>query len=279
MHKRPFFRILICTAAIMIISSCSGGDMGEKKVIYNSLENVPNEAWEKLSEQTIYFGHQSVGNNIIDGIKDVSKKIPSLNLNILELSEGRGLKNGVFVHSRIGANSDYNLKINDFLKVLDSGVGEKADIVALKFCYLDVQSSTDISKMFETYRTAMETVHNKFPKLKVVHFTVPLTVSKTTWRTWLKKLLGKTDLWEYNDNIKRNEYNKLLIEAYVGKESVLNIAEIESTKQDGSRQTFEFKNMTYYSLFPEYTNDGGHLNEIGRVKAAEQFLLTLVNLS
>jgi lysophospholipase L1-like esterase len=32
---------------------------------------------------------------------------------------------------------------------------------------------------------------------------------------------------------------------------------------------------TYYHLVPDYTNDGGHLNETGRKLVAEQLLLTI----
>jgi hypothetical protein len=53
---------------------------------------------------------------------------------------------------------------------------------------------------------------------------------------------------------------------------ILDIAAIESTKPDGSRQSFELDGVTYFSMVPEYTTDGGHLNEIGRKIVAEQFV-------
>ena len=80
---------------------------------------------------------------------------------------------------------------------------------------------------------------------------------------------GKTDLWEYNDNIKRNAYNALLRETYQGKEPVFDIAAIEATTQDGQPVSFSLKGQTYYSLNPAYTPDGGHLNEVGRTKVAD----------
>ena len=35
----------------------------------------------------------------------------------------------------------------------------------------------------------------------------------------------------------------------------------------------------YYSMAPEYTTDGGHLNETGRKRVAEQLLIFLANLN
>ena len=48
---------------------------------------------------------------------------------------------------------------------------------------------------------------------------------------------------------------------------------------DGTRCSFTKDGKTYYSMVPEYTTDGGHLNEIGRKKVAEQFLILLANLN
>ena len=90
--------------------------------------------------------------------------------------------------------------------------------------------------------------------------------------------MGIKKIWEYDDNIKRNEYNEMIIKKYEGKEPVFDIAKIQSTFPDGTRCSFSKDGKTYYSMVPEYTNDGGHLNEIGRKKVAEQFLILLTNL-
>jgi hypothetical protein len=69
---------------------------------------------------------------------------------------------------------------------------------------------------------------------------------------------------------------------YFGHQSVgfniIDIAKIESTYPDGSRCSFTMDGKTYYSMVPEYTSDGGHLNETGRKKVAEQFLILPANL-
>jgi hypothetical protein len=35
------------------------------------LADVPAEAWTRLGEKTIFFGHQSLGDNIVCGIQDL----------------------------------------------------------------------------------------------------------------------------------------------------------------------------------------------------------------
>jgi len=259
--------------------SCSGGDEVKNKVYYNSINDVSTEAWKELSQKTIYFGHQSVGFNIIDGINDLKKENPNISLNIVEIKTPDEMEKHVFAHSRIGANNDPSQKITDFKKYIENGVGDKANIAFLKFCYVDIHKDSDTAKVFSDYNKMILDVQKEFPKTTFVHFTVPLTVSKTNWKTWFKKTMGKGELWEINDNIKRNEYNELVINQYDKKEPVFDLAKIESTDNENNRVSFSYKDKTYYSMFPGYTNDGGHLNENGRKKIAEQLLLFLINLN
>ncbi len=242
------------------------------------IEDVPASAWEKLSQKKIYFGHQSVGFNIVDGIKDVMKEHPEIHLNIVESSDAADLKVGTFEHSRVGKNLHPKSKVAEFVKFLEKGICNKADFAAMKFCYVDIRANTDVNEVLKAYNDEISRVEKECPSTKIIHFTVPLTVTRTTWKTWIKKLIGKKEIWEYDDNIKRNEYNQLLIRTYGGKEPVFDLAKVESTYPDGRRCTFTKDGKTYYSLVPEYTTDGGHLNELGRKIVAEQLLIFLAQL-
>ena len=95
----------------------------------------------------------------------------------------------------------------------------------------------------------------------------------------VKKLTGKKEFWEYDHNVARNKFNDLLKREYAGKESVFDLAKIESTYPDGRRETFKRKDKRFYSLVHDYTHDGAHLKELGRKKVAEQFLIFLANLN
>ena len=63
------------------------------------------------------------------------------------------------------------------------------------------------------------------------------------------------------------------------KEPVYDLAKMESTFADGKRSSFTKDGKTYHSLVPDYTRDGGHLNETGREIAAEQLLILMAGLS
>ena len=57
---------------VLVISSCTNGDhMQGAKSYQNIVDSVSKKNWDWLSNKKIYFGHQSVGFNIIDGIKDI----------------------------------------------------------------------------------------------------------------------------------------------------------------------------------------------------------------
>ena len=207
------------------------------------------------------------------------KEYSQVKLNIVETADQSDFKLGLFAHSRVGKNVDSKSKVNEFVEFINKGIGGKADAAALKFCYVDIRSDTNTKNVYLDYSDSISQLKKKYPDMTIIHFTVPLTTTKTTWKTWIKKVIGKKDLWEYDDNIKRNEYNEMLLKEYEGKELILDIAKIESTFPNGNRCSFTKDGKTYYSMVPEYTYDSGHLNETGRKLVAEQLLILLANLN
>ena len=278
MKERGRIWKLLLIIPFFLIVACSGGDeMQTPKATYKNLSDIPDSAWEELSKKKIYFGHQSVGFNIIDGIQDLMKEYPKIKLNIVETSDPKDFGSGIFAHSRVGKNTEPATKTAEFSSFLEQGIAKQADAAALKFCYVDVTSTSDVQKVFDDYVQTVEAVKAKNPNLTVIHFTVPLTKIQKPWKLLIKKVLGKEDVGKKTDNVKRNQYNNLLIAKYKGNAPVFDIAAIESTKPDGSRNTFEYEGKPYYFMVPEYTDDGGHLNEAGRKRVAAEFLVTLVN--
>ena len=146
---------------------------GQKNTLKN-IKNVAPEKWEALSGKKIYFGHQSVGFNIIDGIKDVMSADNRVKLNIVELNEIGKLYASGFYHSRIGSNVYPISKIDDFSRKMDAGIGDTADIAFLKFCFVDIGFNTDIQKVFAHYQETMVKLQKKYPTTKFIHFTIPL---------------------------------------------------------------------------------------------------------
>jgi hypothetical protein len=124
----------------------------------------------------------------------------------------------------------------------------------------------------------MASLEKSLPETVFVHFTVPLKTNNESWKTQLKKLMGKQKLWEYADNIQRNAYNRMLLEEYQGKKPVFDLATMESALSEGTRVNFDFNGTSYYALAKEYTKDGGHLNENGSKRVAAALIDFLAKL-
>jgi len=276
-----FSKIFSCSSSIfvwrlLIIGilffgvACSEGEMDMNKTTFKSLNEVPEAVWQKLSSATIFFGHQSVGDNILDGIKDIMAEHPRIALNISATTEPANIQQGSLTHYHIGQNQYPLTKIDELRKVVQNGVGKKADFILFKMCYVDISPSTDIDKLFAIYQQTLAEMQTQFPHTRFVHFTVPLETTNRNIKYYLKRLIGRVDA-----NIARNEFNTRLREAYGNKEIIFDLARIESTYSDGTQSTFTSKGNTYYSLAPNYTYDTGHLNALGRKIVAEQLLILL----
>jgi len=244
-----------------------------------TIDDVQASSWENLAKKKIFFGHQSVGENIMSGIDDLTKTNPGIRLHVLDTEDPSDFSSGVFALYPIGQNENPESKIQDFVRIMQ-GIGGKVDIAFFKFCFVDINSGIDVQKLFTDYKNTMSMLTKKYPQTTFIHCTVPLLrKTKNTPKSFLKKVLGKEDgFFDNSHNIARNAFNELIRKEYQGKAPIFDVADAESTYPDGSRETFTAMGKTYYSLVPEYTDDGGHLNSVGRKRVAGQLLLVLVHL-
>jgi hypothetical protein len=276
---------LLSIIAFLLFSACNGGDMPEKTISFTALKDVPVSSWEKLAQKNIFFGHQSVGFNIIDGIKDLMRDSPQIKLDIVEFEKPSDLNAPVFCHAWVGNNMDPQSKIDSFANIVENGIGNKVDIAFFKLCFVDITDGRDVDNIFFEYKKAMSRLAKEYPKTRFIHVTIPLTWKPVGVKGWIrkikdlvKKIIGRP-VFDYYDNIPRNQFNDLLRKEYDGKEPMFDLAKVESTFPDGKRASFTKEGKAYYTLVPDYTYDGGHLNELGRQIAAEQLLVLLANLS
>ena len=208
----------------------------------------------KSLKKTIFFGHQSVGANLLNGIHKIS---PQSMENITE--------------SYIGENRDPLSKIIDFEKNLKNI--NNVDIAMMKFCFVDIPNQHTPEQILEYYDAMIQRIQHQYPNIKIIHITVPLTSNPTglinQTKTIIKKLIGKPT---YNPilNKDRNEFNKLIKQKY-SKDDIFDLAFIES---NGER----YQENGFPALFPGYTYDGGHLNEDGSRIIGKEFLNFLTNL-
>lgn len=271
----------IITLALLLFlltaTGCERSEIVKDQFSYGDLKNVSAAQWESIGKIKIYFGHQSVGRNIIEGMKDVNKENPQIKLNIVESDKPEDLKPGVFEHSEVGKNEQPLTKIEAFSNLIKRGIGENADIAFFKFCYVDIIKSTDVDSLFKNYRQTMSELKKAYPNVTFIHVTAPLLVQPSrNIKYWIKKALGKET--GNSNNIARNRYNELLKTSYEGNEPVFDLARLESIAPDGTVSCFNDNGKRILSLCPVYTEDGGHLNEAGRKIIAQQLIVFLARL-
>jgi len=250
----------------------------QEQVSLPSLADVSQADWDRLAGARVWFGHQSVGGNILDGVRDILGDTPAVHLNIVETDTASGMEAPALGHARIGANRDPTSKIEAFSRVMDGGLGGKVTIAFFKLCYVDVDEHTDVGSLFDRYRDAMAALKARYPGTVFVHVTVPLTAMETGPKTWVKHLLSRPVGGE-DDNVRRHALNERLRKEYAGKEPLFDLAVLEATAPDGRRTLHAKGGLPFRALLDAYTDDGGHLNGTGRRHVAEQLLIFLARLA
>lgn len=266
------FTIISSILLLLILCSCSEEKTIKEDEKDDNMQALSVEAIKKVAGKKIFFGHMSVGLNILDGLKDLQNEKPEFNnINIIEMNSDPVIEQAGLYHQKVGYNAIPKGKCDMFESILSTNeIGKKFDIVMLKFCYVDFGKETDVKEIFEYYVRTVNNIKSKFPYLQIVHITVPLAVHSGGIKKSIKNLI-------YDDmpNIKRNEFNILLKNEYEGKDPILDLAAVESTYPDGNREFFEHDGDVVYALIPGYTNDGGHLNEVSRYRAANEMIRVL----
>jgi len=286
-HKISIHYILMAVAVVLTIGVttmlCTRIKTKEdtNRIMLKSIDDVPHEYWVKLAEKRIFFGHKSVGYNIIDGIEDILNECKQIKLNIVETCDPAEFDLPIFAHSQVGSNTDPVSKIESFTNIMDVGVGNKVDIAFFKFCYVDVTRDSDPQKILDRYRAAIEDMEDRYPQTRFLHVSAPIRSvpkgAKRTLKQSVKLLIGKPGVLD--DNMMRLRYNKLLNDAYFETGSVFDLALIESLRPGGLRCYADKGTERVYVMAPEYTEDGGHLNDVGRKKVAEQLLIILAEMA
>jgi hypothetical protein len=269
--------ILALCALSVVFSGCGGPQMQTSLSSTNSYDSITQAQWQALSTKKIFFGHQSVGYNIMEGVSELAQKTKGLSLNIVETRDPGVCGAPVFAHSRVGNNEDPESKCRDFKSAIDGGIGNKVEYAFFKFCFVDVTAKTDIRHVFAEYKKVLDDLSERYPKTRFIAMTVPLTYQKTGIKTWVKSIIGKRDIWEYDDNVRRWEFNHMLRHEFANS-PLFDLAAFESTHQSGIRESFNRSGNTYFAMSPEHTADGGHLNARGRIVVAKSLLAFLASL-
>jgi len=215
----------------------------------------------------ILFGHQSVGGNLLEGVRATA---PDVHL-------GPGADAGVeLLDFLVGENEHPLEKVAAFEQTVQAR-GASLDAAAMKFCYVDFTPTTDVEALFVAYEAAHARLRAAFPGLTLAHLTTPLTIVQTGPRAWLKRLLGRPPAGLL-ENQRREAFNQKLRARYQGQEPLFDLARLEATGPDGAPVRYESSAGATPMLFAGYASDGAHLAPAGQRalgQAFAEFLRTL----
>jgi len=272
---------LVIAVGLLIVGTSLRVYKGTSSQVVRCLADMPADVWARLTEVAIFFGHRSVGNNIVDGIRDLMDSHGFLNLRINETKAADRVDGAMLVHAPVGRNLEPESKIAEFKRIMEGGLGEKVDIAFFKFCFADIVSHSNPDAILAAYCETMEALKARFPEVVFVHVTVPLCAPPKTAKGILKanvkRVLGRSTVLD--DNRVRARYNELLRERFSGKEPLFDLALYETLGPDGLQHSSLWRGHEVPVLVQSYTDDGGHLNVLGRRHVVEQLLIKLLDLA
>ena len=156
---------------------------------------------------------------------------------------------------------------------MDEELHGRVDVALFKFCYIDFSDTSDVNEIFATYARTMDDLKQRHPGIVFIHVTAPLRSIDGGPGVWVREMLGRPNRTKLA-NVKRNEFNRRLRERYAG-DPIFDLAAAMSTYPDGHRESFKIDGAVQYTLVPAYTDDGGHLNPVGRTYAAAAFVQSI----
>lgn len=227
----------------------------------------------RLAERRVFFGHQSVGMNLMDGLGRLAAE-RGVALRIAEASAAAGVPAATFGHAFMAANGDPRRKLASFEQAFASGAARGAEVALLKLCYVDFDAGTDAAALFAQYQATLARLRAAHPEVTFVHVTVPLQRVPSGLQATVKRWLGRPG-GQATANARREEYNALLRRAYDGREPLFDLARVEATRPDGTLETAEVGGRAVPAMVARYTDDGGHLNREGQDRAARALVAVL----
>jgi len=191
---------MLATVTILVVTGCNQPNHEETSMATTTHIGMPE--WQALEKKHVVFGHQSVGYNILDGVKRLAERDGVK----IDIHEQRTAPVQGISHFTIGKNGDPMSKIQDFAAAIDAGAAQGADIALMKLCYVDINATTDARQVADDYIANLESLAQRHPDTNFMAVTVPLIAVQTGPKAWIKRLIGKQPKG-YLDNAKRAEFN------------------------------------------------------------------------
>lgn len=271
----PVLAGALALAVVVVVSACSfagrsegpsAGPQGSPAADVAPLTTIANSS--------VFFGHQSVGMNILSGVTAVYSAAGLEPPTMLESASAPPAV-AAFAHAYIGENGSPSTKMAAFAAILRDGMGAWADIAFMKFCYVDVVAGSDVEALFAEYRVLASELEAEFPDVQFLHMTVPLTTEPGI-KAKVMNLIGRGADGRA-DNVAREQYNARIRAQYAGTGRLVDVAALESTTPDGKRVSGSYQGHEYFALYEGYAADTGHLNATGERTVAEGLLAVIAS--
>src|SRR5438105_8712607 len=102
-QNRRARRILFLFILSGLLTACGGKPVEQSRPL-SSLSHVSPAEWNALANRRVFFGHQSVGANIVAGITDILSSHPEIPIRVVESKDLPGSVIAGFYHAKIGRN-------------------------------------------------------------------------------------------------------------------------------------------------------------------------------
>lgn len=214
-------------------------------------KSLPQSSMDEIGKQRWFFAHASVGWNMVGGIGDLNDADPARHQLVVETvtpgSPPPASTADGSVYESYRGNPGWAEKFAQFeISLRDEGWRYPAvDVVMNKLCYDDHRADAT------AYLNSMTLLEKEYPATVFVYTTMPL----------------RTDFLD--NNVRINLYNETVRAHCAANDKLLfDVADIEAHDPDGNEMLFEQDGVYYQMLYEGYTDDGGHLNELGRQREA-----------
>lgn len=214
-------------------------------VDHNAVDaSVIPQAWlDEARDLSTFFCHKSIGKNILDGISDLQRQDPDRYS--IDIQYSHGPAQGINEY-QAGSNGAPLTKIEGFAPLVKDG----HNLAMMKFCVGDFQpfSSYAADEIWFAYRDTMIAEQAQHPNVTLVWWTSPLTTQADG--------RGLQSFAEFNTYVR--DYVNL------NGGVLFDIADIQSHDPRGNPISLD----SYEAMYNGYSDDGAHLNEMGRQRVA-----------